>query len=503
MAEVKRNIEIEDDETTYDHVLKYTGLFGGVQGITMLISLIRNKLVALLLGPEGLALINIFNNVMNLVSQSTNFGISFSAVKHIAELNEGTKSKEEIKHYISVVRTWSLSTGLFGTLVALILCPIISLITFETYDYTLDFALLSPIALTLALSGGELAILKGLRKLKRVALISILGAICTLAICIPLYWSIGLKGIAISLLLSNIAALAIQLFFSCKVVSWKTSIFSRQSYIDGMPMLKLGLGYIIAGIFGQGAEYIIRTMIIRFGNLADVGIYNSGYMMAVAYTSLVFIAMEADYFPRLSAAKQSVSRQNFTVNQQIEVCVLIIAPFLILFVVAMPLIVQLLFSEKFIAAVPMSICASMYMFFRALTLPVAYLSLAHGDSKMYMITELVYDIFIAIAIPFAYTKWGIMGTGAALSFAGLFDMVMIYSLYIRKYNFTFSFRLISFYVLQMLLLGSVIYASFQQSMQLRWSIHILAFLISLILSVRILSRETSFVSKVKDKLSRK
>ncbi len=309
----------------------------------------------------------------------------------------------------------------------------------------------------------------------------------------------GLKGVAISLLLSNISALAIQMYFSCKVVSWQTSIFSRQSYIDGMPMLKLGLGYIIAGIFGQGAEYIIRTMIIRFGNLADVGIYNSGYMMAVAYTSLVFIAMEADYFPRLSAAKQSVSRQNFTVNQQIEVCVLLIAPFLILFVVAMPLIVQLLFSAKFIAAVPMSICASLYMFFRALTLPVAYLSLAHGDSKMYMITELVYDIFIAITIPFAYTLWGLIGTGAAFTVAGLFDMTMIYSIYIKRYKFCFSFRLISFYILQMILLISAIYASLQEDLVLRWSINIVAFIISLTLSIRILSRETSFVGKIKEK----
>ncbi len=499
MTEEKRNIHIEEEDATYDHVLKYTGLFGGVQGITMLFSLVRNKLAALLLGPEGIALINIFNNVMKLINESTNFGVSFSAVKHIAELGDDESKSEEAIHYISIVRTWSLVTGLFGALITLALSPVISYITFESYEYTTDFALLSPMAVALALSGGELAILKGLKKLKRVALTSIIAALATLIICIPLYWSMGLKGVALSLVLSSIAALATQLYFSCKVVSWQTSIFSRKSYIEGIPMIKLGLGYIVAGIFGQGAEYIIRAMMIRFGDLADVGLYNSGYMMAVAYTSVVFIAIEADYFPRLSAAKCSLARQNFTVNQQIEVCVLLIAPCLILFVSAMPLIVQILFSNKFIEAVPMATCATMYMFFKALTLPAAYLSLAHGDSKVYMATELIYDIFIALAIPFAYIYWGLTGTGVALAVAGALDMTMIHLLYHHRYKFSFSFRLIHFYLLQFVLLTTVIYTSITVCGTLKWVVNIIAFLISAFLSLRILSKETTFVSKIKEK----
>lgn len=502
MTEEKKNIFIEEEDATYDHVLKYTGLFGGVQGINMLINIVRNKLAALLLGPEGIALINIFNNVMKLINESTNFGVSFSAVKTIAELNNEQHDSEEIRHYTSVVRTWSLTTGLLGMLLTLALSPLISYLTFDSYQYTYDFAILAPMALTLALSGGELAILKGLKCLKRVVIASALAAFSTLIICIPLYWSLGLRGVALALLFSNIAALSIQLHFSCKVVSWHTSIFSKQSYIEGMPMLKLGVGYIIAGIFGQGAEYIIRAMIIHFGNLADVGLYNSGYMMAVAYTSVIFIAMEADYFPRLSAAKCTVARQNFTVNQQIEVCVLLIAPCLILFVFAMPLIVQILYSDKFLEAVPMAICASLFMFFRAISLPAGYLALAHGDSKMYMITELIYDIFIAIAIPLAYVWNGLLGTGIALSIGGGLDMLMIHLLYRKKYKYRFSCRLIHFYLFQFTLLLVAIYASLQDNCTWGWTVDIVAFIISATLSLRILGRETTLASKFKDLFKR-
>ena len=49
-------------KTNYSHILKYTGLFGGVQGLNIMIGLVRNKLVALILGPEGMGLISLFNS---------------------------------------------------------------------------------------------------------------------------------------------------------------------------------------------------------------------------------------------------------------------------------------------------------------------------------------------------------------------------------------------------------------------------------------------------------
>ena len=47
-------------EDSYSHILKYTGIFGGVQGLNILISLVRNKAVALLLGPSGMGLASLF-----------------------------------------------------------------------------------------------------------------------------------------------------------------------------------------------------------------------------------------------------------------------------------------------------------------------------------------------------------------------------------------------------------------------------------------------------------
>ena len=121
-------MEKETDDN-YGHILKYTGIFGGVQGLNIVIGLVRNKLIALLLGPSGMGLASLFNTTVNFVSQSTNLGVAFSAVRHIsAYYDQG--DEQRLAHYVKVVRGWSLLTALLGLLLCLVLGPVLSYTTF-------------------------------------------------------------------------------------------------------------------------------------------------------------------------------------------------------------------------------------------------------------------------------------------------------------------------------------------------------------------------------------
>ncbi len=492
----------EDNDSTYDHVLKYTGLFGGVQGLTILMSVVRNKLVALLLGPSGTGLINMFNSITLLLNQSTNMGIPISGVKRMAELAEGG-DRAAIADYAKTIRTWSVLAGLFGTLLCCSLAGVISFHTFNSYDYTLDICLLSPIVAMLAVSGGELAILRGLKQLKKVALVSVFGAFATIIVCVPVYSLLGIHGVVLSLLLCNAAVMAISIYLTVGIVPWHINIRSKRTLMDGGPMLRLGIGYILAGVFGQGAEYIIRTLIIEYSDIAQVGLYNCGYVMMVSYVSIVFVTFDADFFPRLSAASGNTVRSNNIINQQMEVCVLLISPILIMFVLAMPYVVQVLYSSEYLAAVPMSISALLFMFFQALTKPVAYLTLARGDSRMFMFTELIYNIFIATAIPWAFRHYGLMGAGWAITVGGLMDLLTIHIIYRFKYGYRFSTRLSGVYLLQFVLLASTILTALFSSPFLKWGVGAVALAISAYVSLRILRKETKIIDTIVKKIRKR
>ena len=97
----------EHHSESYDHVLKYTGVFGGVQGLIILIGLVRNKIMALLIGAGGMGLSALLTSVQNFASQCTNLGISFGAVPRLSELYEQESEQQRIEHFILVVRLWS------------------------------------------------------------------------------------------------------------------------------------------------------------------------------------------------------------------------------------------------------------------------------------------------------------------------------------------------------------------------------------------------------------
>ena len=230
-------------------------------------------------------------------------------------------SREDIEDNVCTIRTWCLLTGLFGCLLCMAFCPLISHVMLKDYAHTWAFLALAPCVLMMAVTGGELAILKSLRRLKTVAVANVFCALAALLISAPIYIFFRAKGIVPSLLLINLAIMSVNLHFSGRIVKWKVDLRSRLHILKGMPMVKLGIAYILAGVFGQGAELVIRALLISFGGddgLDNVGFYQSGYSLAVSYASMVFIAIEADYFPRLSGACGHTSRMSNIINQQID-----------------------------------------------------------------------------------------------------------------------------------------------------------------------------------------
>ena len=97
---------MSDQEKEYSHILKYTSLFGGVQGLVILIGLVRNKAMALLLGAGGMGFNALLRSMQNFASQCTGLGISFGAVPRLSELYE-QNNEERLVYYIKVIRTWS------------------------------------------------------------------------------------------------------------------------------------------------------------------------------------------------------------------------------------------------------------------------------------------------------------------------------------------------------------------------------------------------------------
>ena len=494
---------MKSDETgqNYGHILKYTGIFGGVQGLNILIGLVRNKIVASLLGPSGMGLVSLFNSTVAFISQATNLGISFSAVRHVSELFD-TGDEERIAHFIKVVRAWSLLTALLGMFVCMVAGPLLSDYTFAWGDHTLHFVLLAPAVGLTAICGGETAILKGARQLRSLAKIQLINVVCALLISFPFYYFFNQTGIVPVIVLMALVSMLTTIWFSYRLYPLQLRD-SRGVLGEGMDMVKLGLGFVVAGVMGSGAEMVIRSYLNVVGELDVVGIYNVGFMMTMTYGGMVFSAMETDFFPRLSAVNSDVALSNQTVNRQIEVSLLIIAPMLVALIFATPILIPLLFTRDFMPVVSMMRITTLALYLRALKLPVCYLTLAKGDALSYMLMEGIYDIVMVVFVIMGYNWWGIDGTGIGLLLVALFDFFMINAYTHFKYQFSMT-RSIAVYAVPQILLGVLAFTVASNiSGWLYWVCGTLLFVASMAFSLRVLHSKTALWAKLKDNVKHK
>ena len=213
-------------------------------------------------------------------------------------------------------------------------------------------------------------------------------------------------------------------------------------------------------------------------------------MLVVTYAGMVFSAMETDYFPRLSAACMERLDANSVVNRQAEVSVLLIAPMIVAFVLFSPIILPMLFSSKFLPVLGMIQVAALSMFFRALYLPIEYMSLAHGDSRSYCFLEGVNNVCMVAAVLVGYNVGALHGAGVGLALASAIELVFSYAYMRVRYGYRGSSSLLKNIMVQLPLVVAAIVVSAACGTVWRWTVLPCVLVASMAVSMAVLGHKT-------------
>ena len=423
-------------DSGYNGILKYIGIFGGVQGIVSVITLLKVTIVSHLLGPIGVGITEVYNRAIDLGKKVTDLGISYSAVQAISE--QQSKEENSMKYAIKVVRTWSLWLALFGTLLFFFASPLLSRWSFDGDPaYTPMFRMLSLTVGCSVLMGGELAALKGARILGRVAWYQLLSAVVMLGVSVPCYYVLGLKGIIPSLLLTAIGLLTVACWHSFKVFPYRVALFSRKVITDGLYIIRQGFNYTLAGFLNSGAFYLISIYIFNQGSEGEAGCYSYGNLLISYLSMLVFAALDNEFFPRLSAANKNRQRSTHIVNNQVEILMVLITPLIVGFAVCLPLIMKLL-DAKFMPLVTMTQLGVVGLFFKTMMHPPACLSLSKGESRIFLLQEILSYIFMPLAMIGGFKYYGLVGLGVGMLLNNLFDWLTVWTIAKLRYQFAYS-----------------------------------------------------------------
>jgi O-antigen/teichoic acid export membrane protein len=414
--------------------MKAMGIFGGVQMLSIICSIVRTKLVAIWIGPMGVGLFGLYNSALDMINTISGLGIRNSSVRDIS-LAHGNGESSLIARMVAVVRRWSLFLGLAGALLTLCASPALSRIVFGDFDHIWGFVALSVAVLIFSLTNGEFSILNGTAKLRRLASATVWGVASGLVISIPLYYFLRVNSIVPAIIAYTASCGFFAWLFRNKDYSKEpVNMSARETFDMGKGFARLGIFMTLSTFVSQISSFIFMAYLNHTASTETVGFYKAGYTIVDQYGGLIFSAIGVEYYPRLVQLCRSKMRLRIFVSQEINILLLVLVPCISLFLIFRSLVVSILYSGKFMVIVPFISWAIMGTIFRAVSWCIAFVILAKGSGKIYLITETLSAISGLVFNIVFYQLWGLEGFGIAFIAWYVLYTVIVGFVYYRTYH---------------------------------------------------------------------
>jgi enterobacterial common antigen flippase len=412
-------------KTSYREILKSSAVIGGSSVVNVLLGIVRTKALAVLIGTEGMGLFGAYSSITNLVGGIAGMGIGSSGVRQIAEA-AGTNDRERIARTILVLRRTVFVLGALGMLALLILCRPISKATFGSTAYAGSLALLSVTVLFAGVTGGQTALVQGMRRIGDLAALSIWGAVLGTILSIPVIFVFREKGIVPFLVTVSALTILTSWWYTRKIKVERARLTASVLWTEARSLLSMGVVFMASSVMASAVAYVTRVLVIRQMGLEAAGLYQAAWTLSSVYVGFVLGAMGADYYPRLTAVARDNVEVNCLVNEQTEAALLMAVPGILGTLTLSPWVIHLLYSTQFEPAVDILRWQVLGVLGRVVSWPIGFVLLAKGCAKTFFWTELSSNI-VHLCLIWLGMKWfGLSGLGMAFFGVYVFYGLLVY-----------------------------------------------------------------------------
>lgn len=405
---------------SYTQILKSTSIFGGSQVITILIGIVRNKVLAVLLGTVGIGLISVYQSTLDMIKSMSSLGIETTGVREIAAVDQA--EKDNLHHVISIIDRWVLIFACLGAAICLVFCYPISIWVFGDSSHSFQFALLSVCMFFTILAAGQAVVLQGLRRISYMVKSSIIWNVCGLAISLPLYYFYRLDGIVPVFIVISLAMFLSAYFYRRKIEIESVTVSFDQLMRKGTSVLRVGTFIVLASILTTLSFFLVRTFLTKNTGLESVGLFQAAWTITNVYLMLILKSMGSDFYPRLCSIISDNKKTGLLINEQTYIVLVIAVPIIVLLLLCSKIALSLLYSLEFSAASDVLNWQILGTFFKVLSWPLGFILLAKGKGLIYFLSETLFLVIYLVGIYCLYPFFDFESVGISYLIA--------YSLYL-------------------------------------------------------------------------
>lgn len=404
-------------------LVKSMVVIGSAQAVTIALSIVRLKILAVQLGPAGLGLFSIYNSLQGLVQQAAGLGMSSSGVREIAASRGEEAPLSRVRRVLLAAH---LVQGTLALLAVWIMREQISIILFDDNARALQVGLIG-VAILLGLFGSaQTALLQGLRKIADLGSVTVFGACFGTVIGLAAVWLQGENGLIYFVLAQPLGSTLIALHYTRRLPKPSADRPSLvETWTIWKSMAKLGFAFMLGGFATTATLLLVRGRISQELGLDAAGQFAASWGITMTYVGFLLGAMGADYYPRLTEVIQDRKAAVQLMNDQVQLGLAIGGPVLLLLVGLAPLVITSLYSAEFGPAVGLLQVQTFGNIFKLASWPLGFSLAAGGHGKTFLLVQINFNVLFLLVLWPTLGPFGIQAAGPAFTIAYLLHFILL------------------------------------------------------------------------------
>jgi O-antigen/teichoic acid export membrane protein len=405
-------------------LVKVLSLTAIVNFIKIGINLITTKVIAVLIGPNGVAMLGQFTNLLTTLTTTATGGISNGVVKYVSEYENDKKGYYAyINAALSITLTFSALTSILLIVFSKQIC--VSLFGDLTY-LSIIYVTASTIVLY-SVNSFLLSVINGKKLYNKFILINFLSSVTGFIFTVILVYFFKIYGalLALATYQSVVIMITIYIVFKNKLFSLQniTISFSKEKWIK---LLEYSLMALVALIWPL-VNILIRSSLISEISIDSAGIWEGMTKVSVLISAIVGTAISTYFLPRFSEIKDDSTLKMELVSglKLVLLVTLILVTFLYIFRSA---IINVLFTQEFISMKSLFLFQLIGDFFWVAKMLLTVVLVAKAMTKKYIILEAVFGLmYLAVSLLFVYNGYGVKSVPLAhLIYNFIYFITMLY-----------------------------------------------------------------------------
>jgi O-antigen/teichoic acid export membrane protein len=411
---------------------------GAASVANVVISLVRMKIVAILIGPAGVGSAGLLQNFMQAGAGVAAMGLGAVGVRQVAEARGDGRNDELVITRRALFWGTLILAALGATAISLLRDPIARLVLADAGQAGNVGWLALGVALAVA-SGSQGALLNGMRRIGDLARLQIASALVSSALGIGALLLWGRGALIWYVLSAPLATFVLGHYFVARSGAVRAPRTPWQRIVaQWRIMIPLGISFMISGLVTTGGFLVVRSLVRRELGTENLGYFQAAWAIGMTYLSFVLSAMGTDYYPRLSACISDPGSACRLVNEQTEVALLLTAPALIALLALSPWVVPLLYTHQFHPAVDILRWQLLGDLLKVMSWPLGFVILAAGAGRIFIFLEsiglAVFTLGVALGLPLV----GVLATGIAFLAMYAVYLPAVYWLASRRIGFRWT-----------------------------------------------------------------